>query len=763
MEKKERGHLDLLCDLGELSNLLTSTDDIEIFLQQAVELVSRHLDAPVCSIYLYEETTRELVLKATIGLNPHAVEKIRIKLDEGLVGLCMTTLEPILEGDAWNNPNFKYFVEAEEDRFSSLLAIPIKRGVEKIGVLVVQHEKKDFFDEIDLMGLRALAAQLAGAIENAHFLIDLHQQNGAPARKTVPEDLRFIKADIGSPGYAFAPSMVFTHSHDRLLTGDPGTEIPLTLADFHKALRATTDQLKYLQSTFAARLPESASLIFSAHFMILKDPQFVGKMIQLINNGVSPLEAVRIMALKYIDVFSSSPHAYIREKVNDVEDLSLRLLRNLLRKDIEKSMPAEKKIVIAADLYPSDILKLASDEVKGIILVSGSVTSHVTILARSLKIPMMIADKSELLNLPDGKPILIDAEIGSIYIDPSKEIIQQFETRNQTLQEAAPLIQQMNPQTHLLDGTRITLLANINLLSELTLAKDLKAEGVGLYRTEFPFLIRSMFPSEEEQVGIYNRLIDEMGGREVTIRTLDVGGDKVLSYSDASKETNPQLGLRSIRFTLKHRDIFQQQVRAILRAAAHADRVRIMFPMISSLDEFLEAKQLVAECIRSLDRQNLPHHPGPPIGMMVELPSVLGILDDFARDADFFSIGTNDFIQYMLAADRTNRHVADYYQPWHPSILRGLAAIARSANDAGKSLSVCGEVARDPDYLPFLIGIGIRSISLDPQFLPQTQKRLQQLDRNAAERFAHDLLSQTTIKGVQCAVEAARTSLAFGS
>jgi phosphotransferase system enzyme I (PtsP) len=283
----------------------------------------------------------------------------------------------------------------------------------------------------------------------------------------------------------------------------------------------------------------------------------------------------------------------------------------------------------------------------------------------------------------------------------------------------------MAPETRTRDKARVHLMANINLLSELDLALELKAEGIGLYRSEFPFIVRSDLPSEEEQRLVYERLFDKMDRRPVWIRTLDVGGDKVLPYLDTLQEDNPELGLRSIRFSLKHRDIFDQQVRAILRAGAHSPSLGIMFPMISSIDEFRTACQTVRQAIAELTEENLPHHREPQLGAMIELPAIVEIIDELAREADFLSIGTNDFTQYMLAADRTNKHVSAYYQPYHPSVLRALARIVQRAAGSQVPVSVCGEVAHQKDFVPFLIGIGLRRLSVDPQFLPACKENHQ--------------------------------------
>jgi phosphotransferase system enzyme I (PtsP) len=745
MEKHDEQRFNLLCDLSSLSDLLAESSDIENFLQRTAKMVAHRMEADVCSIYLFDENANVLVLRATVGLNPDAVGKIRMKPGEGLVGATFERLQAIREASASLNPKFKYFEEADEEGFESFLSVPIQRGVQRIGVLTVQHKKRNFFTERDVMALKASASQLAGAIENVRLLIGLRYSD------TVVKDSfdspQFIKGESASRGYAFAPAIAFQKSHALLLSADSDVKNTYTLHDLQRAVRQTADQLKSFQQRVAERLPESASLIFTAHFMILKDAQFVGRMIKHIDNGISVPDAIKAAAKHYIDLFSASPHAYIREKTSDMADLAGRILKNLYEHSSEESSVGESRIVVARELYPSEILKLASEEVKGIILVRGGVTSHVSILARSLQIPMVIADRPDLLNLPDGTPVLLDADIGNIYVRPSQRIIRQFE-EGQTARQTADLAKKvMSPFTQTGDGTRIRLLANINLLSELPLAQELNAEGIGLYRTEFPFLVRPNFPSEEEQYLIYKRLFEEMKDRPVTIRTLDISGDKALVYSNAMSGANPDLGLRSIRFSLRHRDIFEQQIRAILRAAAQTSYVRILFPMISSIDEFRDAKSVVSDCLNALERENTEHCSTPQIGIMAELPAIVEIAREIAHEADFISIGTNDFIQYMIAVDRSNEKVADYYRSYHPSVLRGLAKIVSAANAENTDITVCGEMAHEAEYIPFLIGIGVRNFSLDPKHLPFMQQKIASISLAQAEAYAKDLLSESTLKG----------------
>lgn len=747
MERKDRNHLNLLCDVGELAHLLMGSADIEQFLQETVKMVARHLAADVCSIYLYETESDELVLTATKGLNPTAVGKVRMKLGEGLVGASLDQFSPVCVGDACNSPNYRYFPEAAEDRFKSFLAVPIQRGAQKTGVLVIQHEEPDYFDEIDVTALRALSSQLVGSIENARLLMDIGGPRVTHSAAALSES-RFVKGEVGASGVAMGPVSRFRMTRSLLLASETSSDASRTMYDFNRAMQVTGEQLKDLQEGFAERLPESVSLIFAAHFMMLKDPSFMGKMRGHIEAGVSPAEAVRTVARHYISVFSSSSHAYIREKATDVEDLAVRLLKNLQSGQMAEPSVGRQHIVIARELYPSDVLKLVSADIRGVILVSGGVTSHVSILSRSLQIPLVIAENPELLELPEGTQVLLDAEVGNIYINPSEEVVRQFEAQQQVHDASEILKEKMVDKTVTAEGVRVRLLANINLLSEVSLARELKAEGVGLYRTEFPFLIRSTFPSEAEQYIIYKRLFDAMEGREVTIRTLDVGGEKVLAYSDAVDEINPELGLRSIRFTLRHRDVFEQQIRAILRAGACSRNIRLMFPMISSLDDLFAAKEVVAGCMEALEAENLPYHAAPSIGMMVEMPSVLGILDAFAEEVDFFSIGTNDLIQYMLAVDRSNKEVASYFCPHHPAILRALAHIVSTARAHGKRVSICGEMAHEIKYIPFLLGIGVRNLSVDPQFLPRIQAFIREIHLPAAEKQAAELLAEPTIRGI---------------
>ncbi|TYT73804.1 phosphoenolpyruvate--protein phosphotransferase [Desulfobotulus mexicanus] len=749
METPYNDHLNLLCDMGDLSGILRDSDDIHMFLDRTVGLVARHLKAQVSSIYLYDDSVKRLILRATLGLKPESVGLVSLGADEGLVGRVFSSLEPLCTADGRMHPDFLYFSETGEERFLSFLAVPIQRGAVCIGVLVVQHEEADRFGSMDVRALRATASQLGSALENARLLLSMDSPGKNSLFHTSSIGLSLIKGKVASPGYAMGAALVLGDNRCDILREDTEPEVAGGKTCFYQALEKTCAELTALQDRFAQRLPESASLIFTAHFMMLKDPSFRRRIEEKIDQGFSPMAAVRAAARHYIAIFSASSHAYIREKVSDIEDFSCRLLRNLKPGDKEgRGSPSRGGIAIAGELFPSDILKLVSEDVTGIVLVSGGLTSHVAILCRSLQIPLVIVEDSGLLQIPEGTPLLLDGSTGNFYIRPD-ETVQETFARSRTAWLAADAVSGvLDGETHTSDGVRIRLLANINLLSEMALALKIGAEGIGLYRSEFPFLIRSSFPSEAEQYQVYRRLFEDMPGKTVTVRTLDVGGEKVLSHVDSGTEVNPELGLRSIRFSLLHRDVFEAQIRAILRAAEGAFAPRIMFPMISGLDEFREARSIVYACMESLKEEGLGFHENPEIGMMVELPAALGIIEDFAKEADFFSIGTNDLVQYMLAVDRSNPKVAHYYQPWHPSVLRSLARIADAGRKAGIDVSVCGEMGHESAFIPFLLGIGIRTLSLDPQFMPAVQQQIQKIDLQKAESHAAELLGMASTKAL---------------
>ncbi len=744
-----KDNVDLICDISELAGLFEKSHSLSDFLQSAVSIVAYHMRSAVCSIYLYDDQDETLSLAATQGLSPDAVGRVKLSLGEGIVGKAMQDLRPICEGHGSSNPNFKTITGIYEENYEAFLAVPILlRGVMRVGVLVTQDPQPDYFHSNDVKALRAIASQLAVVIENAKLLMSLREaeeQLGVDRPlEELPGQPAFFKGASASSGVVRGTAYVLDgNSYDVLTTADDDEAMPYTLEEFQQALQESEIQLTDLQKRMDEKLGDVASLIFNAHLLILKDEGFSGAMRGLIEQGTPADRAITSVVNDYITLFAKSKNPRLQEKVLDVKDLGHRLLRNLQQHG-EDEGDYHGQIVLAKELVPSDVLKFAAQNVEGIVIVQGGVTSHISILARSLRLPMVFVEQDTILELDEGTLLLLDANQGTLFIDPAESVLEQYDALLNRVDEEK---EHAKPETYTRDGTQIQIHCNINLLSDLEFARENLAEGVGLYRSEFPFIVRDEFPSEEAQRLIYERIFQGMPGKQVTLRTLDVGGDKKLPYHQHHDEANPFLGLRAIRFSLQNRPVFKQQIRAMLRAGCDKN-LRIMFPFISSVDDFLEAREVVLECKAELSREGMEYNENPEIGLMVELPAAVEIIDELAEEADFFSVGTNDLIQYLLAVDRTNESVSNMYVCHHPAVLRAIYRILNAAINWDVDVSVCGDMALIPDMLKFLVGIGLRKISIDPQHIPQIQSYLEELHTEEARRHARSLLRFGTLREV---------------
>jgi len=507
-----------------------------------------------------------------------------------------------------------------------------------------------------------------------------------------------------------------------------------THADFLRARDATAAQLADFQRRIEDRIEEPVSALFRAHLAMLTDPELNARIERGIAGGAEVASAIAEGFDHYIRAFAASASQSVREKARDLHDLCQRLIANLGGTN-RQAADLGGRILIAVELLPSELLRYVAEGVSGLILTGGGVTAHIAMLARSLALPMVLADAEEVAALPDGERVLLDATQGAILVDPDAAVTTTY----------APLLQRGPPppagpladlvETRTRDGVRIELQVNIGLLAELPLARAVGAEGIGLYRSEIPFLVRDDMPSEEEQLGIYGRILAGMEGRPVVFRTLDIGGDKMLSYFPQTEQANPSLGLRGIRFSLRHQEVFRTQLRALLRAGA-GQRLQILFPLVSSLDALLIIKEIVTSCISALDAAGTPCNRAPELGAMIELPSAVGVVEELAGACAFLSIGTNDLVQHILAVDRTNRAVSAWYIPWHPAVMRAIKRVAEAASRAATPLSVCGDMAYDHALLPVLIGMGITRFSIPPFAMARVRQTVQALDARAARELS---------------------------
>jgi phosphotransferase system enzyme I (PtsP) len=573
---------------------------------------------------------------------------------------------------------------------------------------------------------------LAAALENAAALYELHEAPPKEAHSSGVFESGLINGTSASRGIAIG-HLEYLDQHLDILSHPSQRTL-------EEAIDVSSSQLEELQRHVDETLSDVAAMIFSSHLLMLRDDSFVGEMYRIQQEGTDPVHAVQRVVDDFSRRFMAIPDPRFQEKVQDVQDLGHRIVRNLQERD-EHDGDYRGHVVAAHDIFPSELVKLYLQNVEGLAFSGGGATSHVAILAQSLNLPVVATADPRLFSAPTGTQVVIDAEDGKIVVRPGKEILDAYRSRVSVLGDRRVHASEQPLPDHLYtaDGTEITLLANVNLVKDARAAHQLNVAGVGLYRSEFPFLIRNGFPTEDEQLAVYKRVVDETEGRPVSFRTLDLGGDKLLS-SQVGREDNPFLGFRGIRFLLEHRELFREQLRAMLRAGSGIE-LGIQFPMIASLDEFLAAQEEVHHCIEDLAREGLEHNGSPRLGVMIELPSAIEIAPELAKVTDYLSIGTNDLIMYMLAADRTNHRVGELYRTVHPGVLRAIARLVESVAQTDTPISVCGAAATDPAMIAFFLGVGIRSLSVDPDGLTAVAHTIQHISATEARDVARDMLA----------------------
>ncbi|HWP65646.1 MAG TPA: phosphoenolpyruvate--protein phosphotransferase, partial [Candidatus Limnocylindria bacterium] len=518
---------------------------------------------------------------------------------------------------------------------------------------------------------------------------------------------------------------------------------------FARAVEASLKQVTSLKERLESRLPEFDLGIFDAHALMLQDRGFLEKAEALIVQGYAAESALKHVVDEYLQAFAGMEDEYLRERAHDVKDVGLRILRNLLGVEEQQRAVAADSVLVAEEVTISDLVLIDHRRLRGIVLATGGVTSHATILAKSFEIPTVVGAEGAPEVVREGDDLLVDGNAGTVFVNPPSDVLREYERLDREYRAFNRELDSLRDKVaETTDGHRVRLFANIGLVADLPFVRRHGADGVGLYRTEFPFLTYREFPDEEEQYQLYRRVVQGLDGLPITIRTLDVGADKYPSYLTFHREENPFLGWRSIRVSLEQPELFKVQLRAILRAAVHGP-VRIMLPMITSIEEVRRAAELLDEAKDELERAGKPHEPNVPLGMMVEVPSAVTMATHLVREVDFVSIGTNDLIQYLLAVDRNNHKVASLYEPLHPAVLAAIHHTVQAAKGAGKWVGICGEMASDPICSLVLLGMGLDDLSMGPFFVPVIKRIVRSVSTTEVRALARDLLSLPTVKEVK--------------
>jgi phosphotransferase system enzyme I (PtsP) len=760
--------------LEEIGTVVTHSLDLRRSAQGIVETIAEHMGMEVCSIYVLDPQSARLRLWATTGLDPDSVGKVSMSVDEGLTGIVVQKLEPVMAIDALIHPRYKYFPETGEERYHSFLGVPVVDRGEPVGVLVVQTSRRRRFTLAEIRLLKAIAVPVSGILAQVRLRDSLAVKEAE--RQAMQEQMDDAISRLREFEQRTGPRLIRRHDREPLrLTGlgaAPGygigrahllqsavsyTSLPRDrqgplkreLARVQKAIAQAAEELERNKQRVLANVPEMDASIFDAQRLMLFDSEFQTRVEAAVREGLSAEWAVGEAVEQLVRRFAELDDAYLQDRASDVKDIGQLVLRYLLGAQERFPVFAANVIFVADEIALTDLARLQQQGLKGLVLASGGVTSHAAILARTLEIPTVVGVEHAEELIREGDHLIVDGNAGVVFVNPSAEVVREYERlghEQEAFTRDLEALKELPAETP--DGHRVHLWANIGLLGDLAWMARYGAEGVGLYRTEVAFLSHRDFLDENEQFEIYRRMVIGLAGKPLTIRTLDLGADKYPRYMHMPREENPFLGWRSIRISLEMPEVFKQQLRAILRASLYGP-LRLMFPMISSVEEIRRAKEYVLAAQRELEERGEGFDPQVPLGIMVEVPAAVYLAAHLVREVDFVSIGTNDLIQYVLAVDRNNRKIGHLYEPLHPAVLQAIANVVHAARTAGKQVSICGEMAADPMCAVVLIGLGLEDLSMTPFFIPLIKRLVRSLPYEQAQSIAVEVLRMATVKEVK--------------
>lgn len=726
---------DMLHLLRQVVEEVNSARDLQTSLRTVVGRIRDGMGVQVCSVFLWDPHVERYVLMATDGLSAEAIGKVTLTQHQGLIGLVGKREEPLNLGDATAHPNYYLVPGLGEEPYKGMLAVPIIHHRKLLGVLTIQKAEAGRFGDAEESFLVTLSAQLAGVIAHAEATGALSGLNLLGGEQS---DVRF-QGVAGAQGVAIGRAHVLVPPADLdAVRFQPAEDIAAEVTLFDQALASVRADLRATSERLKSELRPEELALFNVYIDILEDAALGDAVTQRIRAGEGAQSALARVMHGYIDHFESMDDAYLRERAADMRDLGRRVLAYLQESVPVKAVP-EHAILIGEEISPAIFGELAGTEVAGIVCTRGSANSHVAILARALDIPTVMGVQELPWQALQGEELVIDGYRGHLYYRLSDEKRRYFEAvcREEAAREAG-LETLKNEPGVTRDGVAISLLVNTGLQTDILRSQDRGADGVGLFRTEVPFMMRDRFPSEEEQAAIYRTQLEAFAPLPVTMRTLDVGGDKSLDYFPIV-EDNPFLGWRGIRVMLDHPELFMVQIRAMLRASEHLDNLKIMLPMVTSVSEVEEALAIIHRAVMELNEEGLTVRV-PAIGVMVEVPSAVYLVREFAGQVDFISVGSNDLTQYLLAVDRNNPRVAGIYDAMHPAVLKALKMVVDAGHGAGVPVSLCGELAGDALGAVLLVGLGYRHLSMSSSNLLRVKAVLRQIDSGWAETVVAGLL-----------------------
>lgn len=699
------------------------------------------LGVEVCSVYLADYKASAYVMVANEGFAPGAVGATRLDGQTGLVSLVGRRAEPINLDNASSHAAYHLVPEIGEEDFGAFLGVPIIHHRQVLGVLVVQQRERRRFDESEEAFLVTLAAQLAAVMAHAQATGD----TGALIDAEFDSHNACFKGVPGSPGVAIGQAVVLKASADLASVPSRDAEdVTTELLLFDRAIEAARGEIERVSEQLSSALPPEELALFDVYLHMLDDAAIADEVRALIRAGEWAQGALRQVIEEHVGRFEAMDDAYLRERGSDVRELGQRVLAHMQELNTPKVHFPDRTVLVSEEVTPSMLAEIPTDKLVAVVSMRGSGNSHVAILARALDVPTVMGAVDLPIFQMGSAPVIVDGFYGEVIGNPDERTLRRYRGLVDAERGFAEELEDLRDLPCVTkDGHRIRLWVNIGLVSDITRSLDRGAEGIGLFRTEVPFITADRFPTEEEQRALYREHMEAFEPRPVTMRTLDIGGDKSLSYFPIVEE-NPFLGWRGVRVTLDHPEIFLIQVRAMLKAnEGLSGDLRIMLPMISSIDETLEAKLLVEQAYQEVLDEGRDIKP-PQVGVMVEVPAAVYQARTLAKIVDFLAVGSNDLTQYMLAVDRNNPRVAELFQETHPAVISALREVARAAHAERKPVGICGEFAGTPIGAVLCMAMGFDVLSMNATNLPRVKWVIRNIKRMEARRMLARVLKMST-------------------